>query len=54
MGYYQVDSPKNDVKDIVEIQFVNGDYCLEQTKIPIKYKTKIRLECDYTETEVKH
>ncbi|XP_060841059.1 cation-independent mannose-6-phosphate receptor [Rhopalosiphum padi] len=53
---YQVTPIKSYVQDIVEIDFKNGDKCLDSTSKLSKtrqYSTKITLLCDITETEEK-
>ncbi|XP_025206725.1 cation-independent mannose-6-phosphate receptor isoform X2 [Melanaphis sacchari] len=51
---YQVTPIQNDVKDIIEIYFKNGDSCLGLTsRFRTKYSTKITLLCDVTEAEGK-
>lgn len=52
MGY-QVSSPKSEVSDTVEIDYLYGDDCLINNPYRRKYSTKIRVMCDITETKVK-
>lgn len=51
MGY-QIQPPQIDQGGFVEVNFIDGDQCLEKTIVPNNYLTKIKFECDYSKYRV--